>query len=126
MANWTINSVQAWVVDEALQINGQLLATLVERIEDGVLAEGCEEVFEVIAASGEVDATIEALGVAQITDEITIAEFVDAAFAAHPVRLSSSSVETELFGFFVGTVLKASGGRAAPILSNRLIRQKVG
>ena len=132
VANWTINSVQAWVKEkgmEALQINGEMLATLVERIEEGVLSsKGAKKVFEVIATSGDqVDATIEALGVAQITDEAAIAEFVDAAFAAHPGQAEQFlGGNQKLFGFFVGAVLKASGGRAAPDIVNRLIRQKVG
>ena len=73
------------------------------------------------------DATIESLGVAQITDASTIAGFVDAAFASNPTQAEQFlGGNQKLFGFFVGAVLKASGGRAAPDIVNRLIREKQG
>ena len=63
---------------------------------------------------------------AQITDVSAIAEFVEAAFAANPTQAEQLlGGNQKLFGFFVGAVLKASGGRAAPDVVNRLIREKV-
>ena len=131
IANWTINAVQGWVKEhgiDALKLTGPALAVLVARIESGtVSSKGAKKVFEAIASSGgEVDDTIEALGVAQITDVSTIAEFVEAAFAANPNQAEQFlGGNQKLFGFFVGAVLKASGGRAAPDVVNRLIREKV-
>jgi len=131
VANWTINAVQGWVKEkgmDTLHVTGGALATLVQRIEDGVISsKGAKKVFEAIAVSGdEVDATIDALGVAQITDEDAIAQFVDDAFAANPGQAEQFlGGNQKLFGFFVGAVLKASGGRAAPDVVNRLIRAKV-
>jgi glutaminyl-tRNA synthetase len=131
VANWTINAVQGWAKEhglDALQVTGPMLATLVDRVEDGVLSsKGAKTVFEAMATSGgSVDATIESLGVAQITDEASISEFVEAAFAANPGQAEQFlGGNQKLFGFFVGAVLKASGGRAAPDVVNRLIRSKV-
>ena len=132
IANWTINAVQGWVKEhgmDALQISGPALGTLVQRIDDGVLSsKGAKSVFETLASTGgDVDATIESLGVAQITDASTIAGFVDAAFASNPTQAEQFlGGNQKLFGFFVGAVLKASGGRAAPDIVNRLIREKQG
>ena len=51
---------------------------------------------------------------------------VEAAFAANPGQAEQFlGGNQKLFGFFVGAVLKASGGRAAPDVVNRLIRSKV-
>ena len=113
---------------ETLKVTGPTLATLVDRIEDGVVSsKGAKKVFEAMATSGEdVDSTIEALGVAQITDEQTISQFVDETFAANKAQAEQFLAGNQkLFGFFVGAVLRASGGRAAPDVVNRLIRAKL-
>ena len=131
VANWTINAVQGWIKEhgpEALRLTGADLAVLVERIESDVISsKGGKAVFEAMAsAGGTVDVVIDALGVAQISDEAAVSAFVDAAFEAHPDQANQLIAGNQkLFGFFVGAVLKASSGRAAPEVVNRLIRQRM-
>ena len=86
-------------------------------------SKGAKTVFEALATSGgDPRELIESLGVAQITDEATIQGFINDFIAAHPEQLDQyKGGNKRLFGFFVGGVLKASGGRAAPDKVNRLL-----
>ena len=127
LANWTINAVQGLAKDqgiENIQFTGAQLAQLVGRVEDGTISsKGGKKVFEAMANNGEdPDTLIDSLGLAQITDEATIQGFIDEFVAANPAQLEQfRSGNNKLFGFFVGGVLKASGGRAAPDIVSRLL-----
>jgi glutaminyl-tRNA synthetase len=127
LANWTINAVQGLAKEQGIenvQFSGAQLARLVDRVEDGTISsKGGKKVFGVMADTGEEpDALIDSLGLAQITDESTIQGFVDAFIAANPGPLEQfRGGNNKLFGFFVGGVLKASGGRAAPNIVSRLL-----
>jgi len=128
IANWTINAVQAWTKEhgfESLKLTGAMLRLLVDRIEDGsISSKGAKKVFDALSdGGGEVDSTIEALGIAQISDEEAIQVFVDQVIEDNPAQVEQYRAgNPKLFGFFVGAVLKASQGRAAPDIVNRLLK----
>jgi len=128
LVNWTVNAVQGWAKEnsfEDLQLTGSMLSDLVNRIEDGTISsKAAKVVFEALCTDGgTVDATIEALGVAQISDEATIQSFIDQVIAKNPAQAEQyRGGNQRLFGFFVGAVLKASQGRAAPEIVNRLLK----
>jgi glutaminyl-tRNA synthetase len=128
IANWTINAVQAFAKEygfDTLQCTGPDLATLVERIADGsISSKGAKKLFAAMARDGgSPDVLIERLSLAQITDETIIQGFVDAVIADNSSNLDQyRGGNHKLFGFFVGAVLRASGGRAAPEIVNRLLK----
>jgi len=131
VANWTINAVQAHAKDvgfERLKFTGADLARLVDCIDDGTVStKGAKTVFETMAKQGGTPTSIiDTLGLAQITDEATIEGFIDQFLSGHPEQLEQyRSGNKKLFGFFVGGVLRTSGGRAAPDIANRLLRNKL-
>jgi hypothetical protein len=71
------------------------------------------------------DAIIEAQGLKQITDSGAIEGVIDAVIAANPKQLADyRSGKDKLFGFFVGQVMKATGGKANPAQLNELLKRQ--
>jgi aspartyl-tRNA(Asn)/glutamyl-tRNA(Gln) amidotransferase subunit B len=72
------------------------------------------------------DAVIEAQGLRQITDSGAIERVIDEAMAKNPGQLAEYRAgKDKLFGFFVGQVMKATGGKANPAQLNELLRRKL-
>ena len=71
-------------------------------------------------------ALVEARGLTQISDPAAIAAIVDAVLAANPDQLAQFRAgKDKLKGFFVGAVLRESGGRANPALANEILMSKL-
>ena len=69
---------------------------------------------------------IEARGLRQITDSGAIESVIDAVIAANPKQLADYRAgKDKLFGFFVGQVMKATGGKANPAQLNELLKSKL-
>ena len=63
-------------------------------------------------------------GLAQMSDEGAIAPIVDAVLAAQADTVAQYRAgQTKVFGFLVGQVMKATGGKASPTLVNELVRR---
>ena len=72
------------------------------------------------------DAIIEAKGLKQITDSGAIGRVIDEVIAANPKQLADYRAgKDKLFGFFVGQVQKATGGKANPAQLNELLKAKL-
>jgi aspartyl-tRNA(Asn)/glutamyl-tRNA(Gln) amidotransferase subunit B len=64
------------------------------------------------------------MGGSQVSDEAAIREFVNQAIADNPKQLDQYRAgKTSLVGFFVGQVMKLSGGRANPQVVNELLKK---
>ena len=102
-----------------------LLARIVDATISGKIA---KDVFEVMWSEGNAaDAIIEAQGLEQITDSGAIEGVIDAVIAANPKQLADYRAgKDKLFGFFVGQVMKATGGKANPARLNDLLKVKLG
>jgi aspartyl-tRNA(Asn)/glutamyl-tRNA(Gln) amidotransferase subunit B len=83
--------------------------------------------FAAMLKSGKgAEATIAELGLAQVSDESAIAAAIDKVLAAEPDKLAEYRAgRDKLFGFFVGAVMKAMGGKANPKVINDLLRAKL-
>jgi aspartyl-tRNA(Asn)/glutamyl-tRNA(Gln) amidotransferase subunit B len=78
------------------------------------------------ASGTEPDAIIEAKGLRQITDTAAIERVIDEVMAKNPGQLADyRSGKDKLFGFFVGQVMKATGGKANPAELNKLLKSKL-
>ena len=86
-----------------------------------------KEVFDGMVESGAAPAAIVAdQGLEQITDAGAIEAFVDAAIAAGPDQAAEvRSGNDKAIGWFVGQVMKATGGKANPKMVNELLREKL-
>jgi aspartyl-tRNA(Asn)/glutamyl-tRNA(Gln) amidotransferase subunit B len=132
-ANWVMGELAASLNKDGLDIgrspiSSAKLAALLKRIADQTISgKIAKEVFEAMWASGaEPDAIIEAKGLRQITDTGAIERVIDEVMAKNPGQLADyRSGKDKLFGFFVGQVMKATGGKANPAELNKLLKSKL-
>ena len=133
-ANWVMGELSSALnrdsVDiEHSRVDPERLTGLLKRIVDNTISGKIgKEVFEAMWSDGKAaDAIIEAKGLRQITDVGAIESVIDAVIAANPKQLADyRSGKDKLFGFFVGQVMKATGGKANPGQLNDLLRLKLG
>jgi aspartyl-tRNA(Asn)/glutamyl-tRNA(Gln) amidotransferase subunit B len=69
---------------------------------------------------------VESRGLKQMTDDRTIEAAVDAIIAAHPGRVEEAKAKPKAAAWFVGQVMKSTGGRANPQKVNVILRRKLG
>jgi aspartyl-tRNA(Asn)/glutamyl-tRNA(Gln) amidotransferase subunit B len=132
-ANWVMGDLSASLNNDGLEISGSRigaagLAALLARIVDETISgKIAKEVFEAMWADGQsADAIIEARGLKQITDAGAIEKVIDEVIAANPKQLADYRAgRDKLFGFFVGQVMKVSGGKANPAQVNDLLKKKL-
>ena len=132
-ANWVMGELSAALNKDGLEIgSGKLpaerLAGLLKRIEDQTISgKIAKEVFEIMWESGaSADSVIEQKGLKQITDSSAIEKVIDEVMAKNPGQLADyRSGKDKLFGFFVGQVMKATGGKANPAQLNELLKKKL-
>ena len=133
-ANWVMGELSSALNRENLEIDAaridpQRLGGLLERVIDGTISgKLAKDVFEAMWTEGrDADAVIEAKGLRQITDAGAIAKAIDEVIAANPKQLADYRAgKDKLFGFFVGQVMKATGGKANPAQLNDLLKAKLG
>ncbi len=111
-------------------VDAKTLATVVKRIEDKTISgKAAKEVLDFLMENdgGDVDATIEKLGLKQVTDMGAIEAMCDEIISANPEKVEQyKGGKEKLFGFFVGQVMKASKGSANPQAVNEVLKAKLG
>ena len=133
-ANWVMGELAAALNREGLEITAsrmtaERLAGLLGRIADQTISgKIAKEVFEAMWSGGtDADAIIAERGLRQITDSAAIERSIDEVIAKNPGQLAEYRAgKDKLFGFFVGQVMKATGGKANPAQLNELLRRKLG
>jgi len=132
-ANWVMGELAASMNKEGIDIekspiSSSALAGLLLRITDQTISgKIAKEVFEAMWATGNTaDAIIQEKGLRQITDTAAIERVIDEVMAKNPAQLAEyRSGKDKLFGFFVGQVMKATGGKANPAELNKLLKAKL-
>ena len=104
------------------------IAQLVELIENGTISSKiAKEVFEHMwAGEGRPAEIVEKRGLVQINDTGAIEAAIDALIAANPDKASAVKEKPQAIGWFVGQVMKETGGKANPATVNELLRSKLG
>jgi aspartyl-tRNA(Asn)/glutamyl-tRNA(Gln) amidotransferase subunit B len=133
-ANWVMGELSSALNRDSVDIDksrvtpAQLAALLARIVDSTISGKIAKEVFEAMWSDGKsADAIIEAKGLKQITDSGAIEGVIDAVMAANPGQLADyRSGKDKLFGFFVGQVMKATGGKANPGQLNDLLKKKLG
>jgi len=133
VANWVIGDLSGALnrdgVDiDASRIAAAELAGLLDRITDNTISgKIAKEVFDAMwAGEGTADEIIEARGLQQITDTSAIEAVVDKVIAANPSQVAEyQSGKDKLIGFFVGQVMKETGGKANPGQVNTVLKKKL-
>ncbi len=132
-ANWVMGELSGALNKAGLEItqspiDAATLAGLLLRIRDETISgKIAKEVFEAIwDGEGDADAVINARGLRQVTDNTAIEAMVEEAIAANPEQLEQYRAgKTKLMGFFVGQVMKASGGKANPQQVNEILKRRL-
>lgn len=113
---------------EASPVAAEALGGLLDLIGDNTISSNtAKDVFAAMVETGKDAATIvEEKGLRQVTDTGAIDAAIDAVVAANADKVAEYRAgKDKLFGFFVGQVMKATGGKANPVLLNDLLRQKL-
>jgi aspartyl-tRNA(Asn)/glutamyl-tRNA(Gln) amidotransferase subunit B len=132
-ANWVMGDFSAALNKDNVEIKDahvtavSLAALLARIVDETISGKIAKEVFEQMWADRKsADEIIEAKGLKQITDTSAIETVIDEVMAANPKQLADyRSGKDKLFGFFVGQVMKVTGGKANPAQVNDLLKKKL-
>jgi aspartyl-tRNA(Asn)/glutamyl-tRNA(Gln) amidotransferase subunit B len=132
-ANWVINELFGRLRKDDREIGdspvspaqlGQIIDLIAKGDISGKIA---KDLFEIVyAEGGDPAAIVEARGMRQVTDTGAIAAAVDEVIAANPDQVEKARANPKLAGWFVGQVMKATGGKANPKAVNDLVMEKLG
>ena len=130
-ANWVMGELSGFLNRDGIEIGSSpvpaaALAGMLRRIVDGTISgKLAKDVFEAMWSDGkDADSVIAEKGLRQISDTGAIEKAIAEAMAANPRQLADYRAGKEkLFGFFVGQVMKATGGKANPAQLNELLRK---
>ncbi|MBC7674637.1 MAG: Asp-tRNA(Asn)/Glu-tRNA(Gln) amidotransferase subunit GatB [Rhodoferax sp.] len=132
-ANWVINELFGRLNKEGLTIATSPMSTsqlggVIDLIASGEISgKMAKDLFELLWTKGGVPADVAAAnGMKQVTDTGAIEAAVDAIIAANPDQVEKAKANPKLAGWFVGQVIKASGGKANPAAVNDLVAKKLG
>jgi len=134
VTNWVTQDIAAYLNSNLslsiadLALTPENLAELVNLIDSGTISgKIAKDILpELLSKGGSPKALVESQGLIQISDTGEIEKIIDQVIASHPQELEKyRSGKTNLKGFFVGQVLKQSGGKADPKVTNQLIEKKL-
>jgi glutaminyl-tRNA synthetase len=111
-----------------LKFNAKQISELVKMVDDEIISSKiAKQIFEEMVKSGENPTQIvESKGLIQISDPSKISPIIDEIIAKNPDNVAKFRAgNTKLLGFFVGQVLKNTGGKANPKVVNELVAQKL-
>ncbi len=132
-ANWIMSDVANYLNTHKLTypkiaFRPDHLAELVSLIKEGTISgKIAKEILpELMESGGSVRKLVESKGVTTIADPDTLNQFIDEILADNPKQLEQyRGGKSKLFGFFVGQMMKKTGGRAEPQVTNDLLKQKL-
>ena len=133
-SNWTMTEVLRVVNDRHidladLAVKPDHLAGMINLIVDGTISgKIAKEVFEEMLSSGErASVVVQRKGLVQISDTGAIEKTVDEVLAANPGEVEKFRAgKQQVFGFFVGEVMKRMKGKANPKVVNEILQKKLG
>ncbi|MEP4703401.1 MAG: Asp-tRNA(Asn)/Glu-tRNA(Gln) amidotransferase subunit GatB [Hyphomicrobiales bacterium] len=132
-ANWVINDLLGALNKDSRSlsdspVSADQLGGIVDLIKaDTISGKIAKDLFEIVYAEGGDPAEIvESRGMKQVTDTGAIESAVDEVIAANPEKVEQAREKPQLLGWFVGQVMKATQGKAAPKAVNDLLKSKIG
>jgi aspartyl-tRNA(Asn)/glutamyl-tRNA(Gln) amidotransferase subunit B len=132
-ANWVINELFGRLNKEGKDIatspvSADQLAAIIGLIGEGTISgKIAKDLFEIVwSEGGDPCALVEARGMKQVTDLGAIEKVVDEIVAANPDKAAQVKDKPAMIGWFVGQVMKSSGGKANPQAVNDLLKAKLG
>src|ERR1700742_2783435 len=132
-ANWVINELFGRLNKEgrdisASPVSAAQLGSIVDLIGEGPISgKIAKDLFEIVwQEGGDPRALVEARGMKQVTDLGAIEKVVDDIIASNPDKVTQARAKPQLIGWFVGQVMKSSGGKANPQAVHDLLKSKLG
>ena len=132
-ANWVTTELFGVLNKEGLDIaespvSAAQLGELIDLIKDGTISGRiAKDVFEIMFETRQnPGAIVEERGLKQVTDTGAIEKVVDEIIAANPKQVEQLKEKPKTFGWFVGQVMKATGGKANPAAVNEILKAKLG
>ena len=112
----------------ASPVNAAQLGAILDLIGEGTISgKIAKDLFEIVwSEGGDPRAIVETRGLKQVTDLGAIERVVDEIIAANPDKVADAKTNPKALGWFVGQVMKASGGKANPQAVNDLLKRKLG
>ena len=132
-ANWLNNEVFGRLNRAGLSVatspvsaaqNAVILALFAENVISGKIAKDLLDI--VWSEGGDPRAIVDARGLRQVTDTSAIEAAVDRVIAANPQKVEEAKAKPKLAGWFVGQVMKETGGKANPGVVNALVKSRLG
>jgi aspartyl-tRNA(Asn)/glutamyl-tRNA(Gln) amidotransferase subunit B len=132
-ANWVINDLLGALnkagksIEESPVSPGQLGA-VIDLIKEGTISgKIAKDLFEIVwNEGGDPRELVESRGMKQVTDTGAIEKAIDDVIAANPDKVEQAKAKPSLAGWFVGQVMKSTGGKANPQVLSDLVKSKLG
>jgi aspartyl-tRNA(Asn)/glutamyl-tRNA(Gln) amidotransferase subunit B len=132
-ANWVINELTGRLNKEgkdiaATPVSAAQLGAMLDLIADGTISgKIAKDLFEILwTEGGDPRAIVEIRGLKQVTDLGAIGKTIDEIIAKNPDKVADAKTNPKAIGWFVGQVMKSSGGKASPQAVNDLLKSKLG
>jgi aspartyl-tRNA(Asn)/glutamyl-tRNA(Gln) amidotransferase subunit B len=132
-ANWVINELFGRLNKEGKTIasspvSAAQLGAVLDLIADGTISgKIAKDLFEIVwSEGGDPREIVKARGMVQVTDLGAIEALVDEVIAKNQDKVAQAKSNPKAIGWFVGQVMKASGGKASPQAVNDLLKAKLG
>ncbi len=132
-ANWVINELagrlnKAGRDIASAPISAAQLGSILDLIAAGTISgKIAKDLFEITwVEGGDPKVTVEARGMKQVSDISEIERIVDAILQSNPEKAEQAKMKPAMIGWFVGQVMKLSGGKANPQAVNELLKVKLG
>jgi aspartyl-tRNA(Asn)/glutamyl-tRNA(Gln) amidotransferase subunit B len=132
-ANWVINELAGRLNREggdigASPVSAEQLGVILDLIAEGTISgKIAKDLFEIVwQEGGDPRSIVQSRGLQQVTDVGAIEKVVDEIVAKHPDKVADAKANPKAVGWFVGQVMKATGGKANPAAVNALLKTKLG
>jgi aspartyl-tRNA(Asn)/glutamyl-tRNA(Gln) amidotransferase subunit B len=132
-ANWVINELAGRLNKEgkdisASPVSAEQLGAIIDLIAaETISGKIAKDLFEIVwTKGGDPAALVKDLDMAQVTDLSAIETLVDDVIGSNPDKVAQARSNPKLIGWFVGQVMKSSGGKANPQAVNDLLKRKLG
>ena len=131
-ANWVINDLLGALNKNGLSIDqtpvsAAQMGAVLDLIREGVISgKIAKDLFEIVwTEGGDPRELVESRGLKQVTDTGAIEKAVDEVIAANPDKVEQAKAKPTLAGWFVGQVMRATGGKANPQAVNDLVKARL-
>jgi aspartyl-tRNA(Asn)/glutamyl-tRNA(Gln) amidotransferase subunit B len=132
-ANWVINELFGRLKkdDKGIEdspVSPEQLGKIIGLISsDAISGKIAKDLFEIVyTEGGDPEVIVEERGMKQVTDTGAIEAAVDEVIAGNPAQVEKAKANPKLAGWFVGQVMKATGGKANPKAVDALVKAKLG